>query len=642
MASPLKGPCVHFRTFISNPVRRSLFPYNPFIIWLLMFLVTPSTLLSQEPDAVLSEISTKCSITKNGLLVSESRTIRINNRGGEQYATIRIPFDASDKIISIEGSISDKNGQTVRTLKKADILEKSNIGEESLFEDSYVREFTLKYSSYPYFISYSYEILTEEFIGIAGWVPLINPEVPTEKADLVVDVPIAQKVHIYQRNIASFNLDSIDGFHRYHWTAHYPGNLQYEILQSSLIELLPEVIVTADKFTLGIPGSTSSWIDFGNWMYNLKVGLTDLPASEKIKVDEIIAGKENDLEKVSALYKYLQSNTRYINVSIKNGRLQPYPASYVAVNKFGDCKALTNYFQSLLGYAGITSYYSLINAGDPAEKIIKEIPGQQFNHAILFVPLNGENIFLDCTSKLPFQYVGTFIQNREALIIKRDSSYFTRTPALTPDDVLENRRIIISRTPQGSTINVSAIYRGNKYEMLFYLLRSHSQEEQSKVIRRSFIPDGYETINFNLEIPDPEMPYTRLIYEANSTKPIATAGNGLYFKLIPFSIPTFTEPARRKTPVQLDWPISCTDTLEYPVPSGYRFSGDFKDENVESSCGFYTISAFMTDGRVIVSKSFLLRPGVYSGDDYTQLTSFIKKVQDIERTKYVEFIIDSR
>ena len=136
----------------------------------------------------------------------------------------------------------------------------------------------------------------------------------------------------------------------------------------------------------------------------------------------------------------MQDNTRYVNVTLGIGGMKPYPAEYVSNNKYGDCKALTNYMKALLQCAGIESYYSTIYAGGtaPGSDPLK-CPGQQFNHVILAVPLENDTLWLENTSNTnPFAYPGTFTQNRQALLVDGSKSRLVRTPSLNETDVQGN------------------------------------------------------------------------------------------------------------------------------------------------------------------------------------------------------------
>src|SRR5690606_22479882 len=152
--------------------------------------------------------------------------------------------------------------------------------------------------------------------------------------------------------------------------------LDKEDYSPGIYTMLPSVVIIPDNFTYGIDGKFTSWQDFGQWVWYLNQGLDELTQNEKTRISQLFAESDSNLDKIRKCYHYLQENTRYIDVSIDIGGFKPYPAEYVCNNKFGDCKALTNYMKAILKYAGIDSYYSLVYAGDPNEIFDTSFPSQ--------------------------------------------------------------------------------------------------------------------------------------------------------------------------------------------------------------------------------------------------------------------------
>lgn len=131
--------------------------------------------------------------------------------------------------------------------------------------------------------------------------------------------------------------------------------------------------------------------------------------------------------------------------------MKPYPASYVSANKYGDCKALSNYMKSLLEVVGIPSYLTVIEGNLCPGNIFRNFPSQQFNHVILTVPLSKDTLYLENTSNIhPFGCTGTFIQNREALLINDKNSRLIHIPAMTDEQVANNRTFNIHFNKSGN------------------------------------------------------------------------------------------------------------------------------------------------------------------------------------------------
>ncbi len=91
-----------------------------------------------------------------------------------------------------------------------------------------------------------------------------------------------------------------------------------------------------------------------------------LPDATKRKIRDITKDLKTIEEKARALYAYLQGKTRYVNIQLGIGGLQPFDATTVDQTGYGDCKALSNYMVAMLKEAGVKGYYSTIMAGDNA------------------------------------------------------------------------------------------------------------------------------------------------------------------------------------------------------------------------------------------------------------------------------------
>jgi hypothetical protein len=177
-------------------------------------------------------------------------------------------------------------------------------------------------------------VLQEEFLSIENWLPVLDCETPTVKALLVVEVPIGYKISNRSQLTDSFRCDSTDQLVRYTWNASYTKLIEPEVLSPRIASLLPYVIIVPASFKFDLTGSLTSWSSFGEWHNNLLKGLSYLPDTEKNNIENLLKGTTDTKEKIKILYNYLQDNTRYINITIETGGLKPYPASYVAINKY--------------------------------------------------------------------------------------------------------------------------------------------------------------------------------------------------------------------------------------------------------------------------------------------------------------------
>jgi transglutaminase-like putative cysteine protease len=173
-----------------------------------------------------------------------------------------------------------------------------------------------------------------------------------------------------------------------------------EIFQPSWREIMPSVLLAPSSFGVGdYTGNMDTWGNYGQFVNKLREGRDVLPDNIKQKVHELTDNLKDPHEKVNILYNYLQQNSRYVSVQLGVGGWQPFDASYVSSNKYGDCKALSNYMIALLKEAGIKGDYVLIRSGEDEEPIQTDFPITQFNHATVCVPLGKDSVWLECTSQ---------------------------------------------------------------------------------------------------------------------------------------------------------------------------------------------------------------------------------------------------
>ena len=591
---------------------------------------------SQQYDAELINQQTTIDVSDGKVTQTHYFEIRINNRKGDKYAEISIPFNKMNKVSNIEASIADRTGKEIKKLKKSNIIEKSESSAISFYEDNYVKEFALRSNIYPYTLKYSYRMQTNEFIFVVHWLPLIDNEIPTLQAILKVTTPAGYLIN-YKSNLAEKpKVDSIAGKIYYSWQTSFPKPVLAETWSPPLLQFIPYVEIVPDEFYYVLKGSHKSWESYGNWNLGLLNGLDDLPLMEKYKIQAITNNIRDEKEKIRVLFHYLQDATRYINISIKTGGLKPYPASYVAKNKYGDCKALSNYFRSCLSVIDVKAYYTTINAGDVIEAIDPGFPSQQFNHVILFIPLKQDTIWVDCTSDLAFGYLGTFTQNRPAFVLNDNASKLIMTPPLTFSDVLESRKINARINPDKTMkADFTTILRGDKYELLSYIMTALSESERFQYLGRRIVETGFQMDNYSLTVPDRDTPEICLKYTASSDKMMKAYGNESLVKIIPLYFPFMEEPKKRELPVQIDYPVYNVDSIEYAIPETYTVTDIPKNITITSDYGEYKADFLLSGHSLLAIKQLKLNVGTYPLDEYQKFYNFISHLSEAENSFYL-------
>jgi hypothetical protein len=593
-------------------------------------------MIAQQFNAEVLHYSTLCKLEKNKLIRIDSVTIRINNRAGDEYANVWIPYSKSENLSDISAWIEDRNGARKQVLLKKDMTDKSAVSAISLYEDNFLRCFILKYNQYPYTIKYTYKKTFEEFLEIARWAPVIYDQIPARESSLNIILPRSYQFRIFQHDIKSFSIDSTGENILIHFQSDFNEPLREECFPE-IKNNIPYALVVPEYFHYGVAGCHRDWIAYGNWQHTLMQDLEELPEDEKRKVNNLIKGVTDRKEIIRILYHYLQDNTRYINVSIGIGGFRAYPASYVAKNKYGDCKALSNYMKALLSYAGIPSYFVYVNASSQPEDLIREYAGPQFNHVILAVPLETDTIWLENTSNTgPFGYVGTFVQNREGLIVSKDQSRLIHIPALKPKDNLVTRKFEFEPELTGiSKLSMTEDCRGQRFEVFNELNSEYDDYEKDKIIREFMPFVNYEVEDWSLTRIHRDTP--EIIFHATLklSQFVKSLGDDYYMDASSIDLPAFLRPDERISPVDLPYPVYNLDTLIYHLPDGYEIKNKPDDGNIQTSFGSYDVFSLIKDRSLYVIKRFKLNSGSYTLARYPELYQFIQAVKEKDKLKLI-------
>lgn len=568
--------------------------------------------------------------------VTETDTliIQINNRQGED--DISIAYSKGDKLSIETGWIEDMEGNIVRKLNLKDVKDRNYNSESVFFGDNFIKYFSLKFHEYPYKIGYSYRINYSRSFGACGVDGRMMDE-PVHSGTLTVELPTNESLKHQEVNVASPEITKSGTVQKYSWKYSYIPLENKEINCSKTKGDEPIIRVAPSNFKYGVAGSFDSWQSYGNWVYRLNKGRDDLPPTEQGKITSLMNGISDSKTKAKILYQYLQDYTRYINVSLKLGGFQTYPASYVSENKYGDCKALTYFMQAMLKYAGIPSFPALVLAGENLPKTDTSFPFPEFNHVILCLPLEKDTVFLECTSKnTPFGYLGTFTQDRPVLIVDENNSRIGHTPALKESDVRCSSTFEVDANQ--SEVTIRSLLRGDKYEYFDAMSNGINRNQMDIYIRNSIMPSSSELLEYSIRKKDKETAEVEFDAKVRVENAVQIYGKNLRIRPFPASLPLYETPEKRKSGVEFDYPECYSDTIVYRL-GNKSISKAPSNTTIESKYGFYSISFAIGQNTLTCTKNLFVRSGKVDLKDYKSFYEFIQTIRNMEsQTIYAEIL----
>ncbi|MBS1233444.1 MAG: hypothetical protein H6R34_8, partial [Bacteroidetes bacterium] len=318
------------------------------------------------------------------------------------------------------------------------------------------------------------------------------------------------------------------------------------------------------------------------------------------------------------------------------GGWQPMDAETVNRLGYGDCKALTNYMKALLSAAGIKSYLTLVAAGRNPDPFFSDFPCNQFDHAILCVPLNQDTVWLECTNQLlPFGFIGSFTDDRNALIINEDGGKLIRTRVYTSSENRMERNILLELDAAGGAlVTTYARYSGVYYDTRqnFYLAGT---EDKKKMILDDISLPGALLDKFDYRDVRAEVPSIDESLEVEVPRYATLSGVRMLVPLIPLDrlreVPK--KVINRKSDVVFRRSVSTCDTITLMIPRNYSVESVPGEIKNDSRFGTYSLRSLVQGNKVVCIREMDIKKGRHLPSAYTELIDFYKKIAAADNTK---------
>ncbi|MEL7376682.1 MAG: hypothetical protein AAFN65_06975, partial [Bacteroidota bacterium] len=389
---------------------------------------------------------------------------------------------------------------------------------------------------------------------------------------------------------------------------------------------LPYLMAGFVRFEVdGYQGSMKDWESFGTFLRDLNDGRQSLPTELSNEVNQIAEGLDSDEKKITALYRLLQERTRYVSVQLGIGGWQPFDAAYVEENRYGDCKALSNYMRSLLAEVGIESWPVIIQAGDrPYYNINSDFAVNAFNHQILYVP--ESDMYLECTSSdAPPGYLSDFTCNRQVLLLTPQGGQLGHTPIPQPEDNRSEQNINIEIQSDGTAdLDLVGVYHGARQDMLRGINSGMSRDEQLEYLhQRDYLP-ALQDVEYELTV-DPDSPEASLNYSCSLDRYGRRMGTRLFVPLNRHFAYDFIPPAdsERNYPIVLRQARSIVDTIQLVLPEDMEVEsiGDAITE-FSHEAGTYRSEIQQKENLLVWTRELRLQAVELPADAYEELRDF--------------------
>lgn len=599
----------------------------------------PQDLLPQA-NAIIRNQKITIDVTGKNVIEQHQFAITILNEKANYLAILRAFYNSFSSVSKINGNLYDKDGKKLQSLRKDRIADVSTFGSSYTFHDDLrVKLYDFDHKQYPYTVEFEYEIKTNNNFFLPYWMPQLSEHVAVEQSEFILGhvkgAIINRKAYNMPENVETgVYYESINEFERWKVKAIKATTIQP---QDGAVSSLPMMAFVPQNVTFAkFEGDASSWNTLGLFLYNINKDRDNLPEAVKTKAQSLTANAKTDQEKISILYKFLQDNTRYVANEYGLAGWQTFEAAEVAKLNYGDCKGLSNYMKALLKAVEIPSHLVVINAGaENVQKTDVDFVRNQFNHMILCVPQEQDTIWLECTSTTNAPgYLGSFTQNRKALILTAEGGDLVNTPQYNKKSSQLDRTIEIWLHPDQdkSTVQWKTKYLGLLQDDLSSLLKSGSNQNIKKHIQKAVPYKEYDILSQKYEQLQEigKVPMVTESIEMNVGHLIEPMSKRLLVN-IPINqsvMADLSSNTKRTQPFELNKDVQYILNYKIHIPEGYEIEMAPKNYTIEKPFAKLSSSVNEAAKMLVIEYHFEQNAGTYNAsvfDEYVKMRNSVNQ-----------------
>lgn len=495
--------------------------------------------------------------------------VTVLDEQGKWALSYRQSTNSFSKLESADLLVFDAHGMPIQHVRQKDMRTES--WGEGLVDDAVDTRFDVGAQSYPI------SILTDETIAFKSSVytpafNLANIERSIQHATMTVTLPKGTELKYFDQktNLRPVTTDDKDN-RTYTWTA--TGIKAVPEEKGCPSDAYPVVFTTPTHFQwAGVDGDMSTWKSYGQFQYDLSKDTYTLPEASQQFYRDMVKGVTSDVDKARILYRYLQQNFRYVEITLGNGGWKSLPATFTEKKKYGDCKGLSTYLSACLAAVGVKSYTALVNSGERETPVDPAFPLDRFDHVILCIPQPGDSIWLECTSKRNiFGVLGAFTENRNALLITENGGVLVRTPKSTLTESADHSFTQVDLADDGSgKADVLFDATGEERDLMIAAFYEQNRDDEKRWLVNWF--EFTQPDEFSVDLQRIDSPEVRTHLNMTFEKvPEFTAGSKMFLKthLYTFDVDRLPTAEHRTQDYYFPAPYTQSDTTCYKLPDGY-------------------------------------------------------------------------
>jgi len=355
---------------------------------------------------------------------------------------------------------------------------------------------------------------------------------------------------------------------------------------------------------------------------------------EIVRLSEaLFKGANTPLEKLYRIQEYLISEIRYQrDYEHTVAGVKPHAAPVILARRYGDCKDKAVLFITLARLGGLDAQYALVRSRSMGQ-IKREVPMQQFNHAIVYIPaqsgLENGRFFDPTVDTLDVDLLRSDNQGTWAFVLDLRGGYkWRRIPFQSPEKDYVKKKITMNLLKNGNCLAEILITAKGRIGAVIRRA-ARNREKITQLMQRIA----------NQLVPGAKMKDWRIIEATAVTKPASIIiqieaptfmrceKNELRFKIPKNWFPSYLfSLAKRKHSLMMDVPNTREMEVEFILPEGAKFKRIPKSKKITSDNLSFERSFIKTKGCLKVKETLIGFCERISARDYTAVRNEVDKI----------------
>jgi hypothetical protein len=368
------------------------------------------------------------------------------------------------------------------------------------------------------------------------------------------------------------------------------------------------------------------------WYRSILQNLSNDETVIKAKADEIVTGKKDDIEKIKAIFYWVQTNIRYIAFEDGIAGFLPDKAEEVLRKKYGDCKGMANLTKELLKSQGFDARLCWLGTNHIAYDYSTPSLAVD-NHMICALLYKGKTYFLDATENyLGLNDYAERIQGRQVLIEDNDKYILTNVPSTTYAQNLDSEKRVLTVTGNDLTGTVTQEWQGEEKENILYQLNAARKDKSEDVLKKYLSGDNNDykittLVTSDLSNIDGDLTAN---YSVTHTNAVSSFGKDYYIDLDfkkELNSSNF-DTTTRLLDFLFPYKTHIERITELAVPPGFKISSLPPDLSLKNNDYDFEIAYTQLPGKIIYHKSIILKNPHLTKSKFKQWNSDIAKLTD--------------